>query len=338
MGVAYSPRVTSSNSFNPKETFRKFPPSGRYLVGVSGGRDSVALLHWLLACGYRRLVICHLNHRLRGRAATADARFVRQLAAAAHVPFELRETDVATLAAKKKQSIETSGRESRYEFFAAVARKRRCRTIFLGHHADDLVETTLWNLFRGAGPGGLANMREVSRRMIGGVELTIVRPLLGVWRKEIETYVKAHGLKFREDATNSSVAPYRNRIRHRVLPQMEKELGRDVRANIWRTANLIAEEERWLDEQAALGGADEEQLSVRALRLQPIAMQRRIIHRWLRGHRVADVSYEVVERVRALIAPNAPVAKTNLPRDLHVRRRAGRIFIEDLPPPRRAKA
>ena len=313
------------------------PRTQRYLIGVSGGRDSVALLRWLLSQGFRRLIVCHLNHKLRGRAATADARFVGRLAAATNLAFEVRETDVAALAAKRNQSIETAGREARYEFFAAVARKRRCRTIFLGHHADDLVETTLWNLFRGAGPGGLANMREISERSVSGIELTIVRPLLRAWRKEIDVYVKENRLKFREDATNSSAAPNRNRIRRLVLPYIEKQLGRGVRVSIWRTANLLAEDERWFMEQAERAGASGDQLSVPSLRLQPVAMQRRIIHRWLGRHEIANVGYDVVERVRALVASNASAAKTNLPRGLHARRRAGKIFIERLPPPSRAK-
>src|SRR6266705_2184183 len=119
---------------------RNFSPRQRYLIGVSGGRDSVALLHWLVDLGYRKLIVCHLNHRLRGRSSDADARFVEKLAAKYDVDLEIGSTNVGALAAKGKISIEAAARAARYKFFATVARRRRCRAIYLAHHADDLVE------------------------------------------------------------------------------------------------------------------------------------------------------------------------------------------------------
>src|SRR5207247_5265409 len=131
--------------------FRRFSPDARYLIGVSGGRDSVALLQWLIDLGYRKLIVCHLNHQLRGRSSDADARFVEKLAAKYQVDFELAAANIRALAKKKKMSIEIAARGARYSFFAKAAKRHGCRTIFLAHHADDLVETFLINLFRGAG-------------------------------------------------------------------------------------------------------------------------------------------------------------------------------------------
>src|SRR5881396_1330151 len=158
--------------------FRSFSPDARYLIGVSGGRDSVALLHWLVSLGYERLIVCHLNHQLRGRSSDADARFVKRLverynqelagkalrlpgartgkrsarrATACGIELEVASANIRALAKKQKMSIETAAREARYEFFAETARRRNCRAIFVAHHADDLVETFLINLFRGAG-------------------------------------------------------------------------------------------------------------------------------------------------------------------------------------------
>src|SRR5207249_974069 len=161
-------------NLNPRLS-RGFPPDARYLIGVSGGRDSVALLHWLIDLGYRKLIVCHLNHQLRGRSSDADARFVEKLAAKYQVDFELAAANIRALAKKKKMSIETAAREARYSFFAKAAKRHRCHTIFLAHHADDLVETLLINLFRGAGSAGLVAIRESSTRRIDDVELTIVR-------------------------------------------------------------------------------------------------------------------------------------------------------------------
>src|ERR1700738_4549926 len=141
-----------------KTLLKKFPPSRRYLIGVSGGRDSVALLDSLVDLGYKTLIICHLNHQLRGRASDTDAKFVEKLAAKYDVDLALGSTNVRALA--KKMSIETAGRAARYSFFAKIAKQKKCQTIFLGHHADDLVETLLLNLFRGAGTTGLSAMRE----------------------------------------------------------------------------------------------------------------------------------------------------------------------------------
>jgi len=309
-------------------SLRPLSPGARYLIGVSGGRDSVALLHWLVECGYNRLIVCHLNHRLRGRSSRADAIFVQKLAGKYDVDLALGAIDVRALAARSKQSIETAARDARYKFFAQVAKRRRCRTIFLGHHADDLVETFLLNLFRGAGPGGLSAMRGVSIRKIDNVKLQIVRPLLGVWREQIDDYVRKHRLKFREDASNKNLALLRNRIRHRVIPEIEKQLGRNVRATIWRAATIAAEEETFFEALLPDKLSKLTALAVKQLRAMPIAVQRRMLHKWLRARDVPDLSFDLVERVRALVDLANRVAKTNLPQDRHVRRRAGQIFIE----------
>jgi len=333
---------------------RDYPPNKRYLIGVSGGRDSVALLHQLVDLGYKKLTVCHLNHQLRGRSSDADAHFVEKLVARydgrivgqglgppssqtgkrrarptmhiANVDLELGSTDVQTLAKKKKVSIETAARDARYKFFARVAKRRHCRSIFLAHHADDLVETFLINLFRGAGTAGLASIREVSTRRIDDIDLTILRPLLGVWRNEINDYVRKDGLKFREDASNKSLAPLRNRIRRRVIPYLEKTLGRNIRQSIWRAAMIAAEQEDWIDNQ--LSDSNDVDLSVEKMRGLPIALQRRQLLNWLREQNVASVGFDLIERVRSLLEQQSRVAKINLPQDRHARRRAGKIFVE----------
>jgi tRNA(Ile)-lysidine synthase len=311
-----------------KDVLGELPPNSRALIGVSGGRDSVALLHWLVARGYRKLIVCHLNHELRGAAGRSDAAFVRQLAKRHKLEAELASEDVKELARKSKQSIETAGRTARYDFFARIARRRRCRALFLAHQADDLVETFLLNLFRGAGPVGFGGMREVASRKVAGVELQIVRPLLGVWREDITAYLKEHRLEFRDDVTNETLEPVRNRMRRRIIPYVEKQLGRKVRGSLWRAAVLAADESEWLttllDSEQPVGP----ELAVKKLRAQPRALQRRIIQRWLQSRGVADLDFETIERVRALLEPKSKSAKTNLPRDLHARRRAGKIFVE----------
>ena len=314
------------NRIQNKNVFRAVPPDGCYLIGVSGGRDSVALLNLLVERGYKKLIVCHLNHQLRGRSSDADARFVEKLAAQYDVDLEMRSTNVRALAAKQKISIETAAREARYKFFAQVAKQRRTQTIFLGHHADDLVETFLINLFRGSGATGLGAIREVSKRRVEDVDLTIVRPFLGVWRSEIDNYVRKHRLKFREDASNKHLAPLRNRIRRRIIPYLEKTLDRNIRQSIRRAAVIAAEEESWIEDQ--LPDTTDSELAVEQLRDLPVALQRREILKWLRARKIANVGFDVVEDVRSLLGHDARVAKVNLPQDRHVRRQAGKIFVE----------
>jgi tRNA(Ile)-lysidine synthase len=328
---------------------RDFPPNRRYLIAVSGGRDSVALLHWLISLGYERLIVCHLNHRLRGRSGDADARFVNRLVERYNeqalgsprtqtvkrsarltkdggIEFALSSANIRALGWKQKMSIEAVAREARYAFFAETARRRNCRTIFIAHHADDLVETFLINLFRGAGNAGLAAMREISTRRIDGVDLTIVRPFLCVWRKEIDDYIGEHRLRFREDATNKNLTPLRNRIRHRIIPYLERMLGRNIRQNIWRTAMIAADEEKWIDGE--LSDSTHADFSVVKLRALPIALQRRALLKWLRAQNVSDIGFDAIERVRSLADRDTRIAKVNLSENRHARRRAGKIFLE----------
>ncbi|MBA3832122.1 MAG: tRNA lysidine(34) synthetase TilS [Chthoniobacterales bacterium] len=306
------------------ESLAALPNDGRYLIGVSGGRDSVVLLHWLLARGYHKLIVCHLEHGLRDRAGRADADFVERLAQKYGLRFERGAADVRTLALARKQSIETTARRERLAFFTKIARRRRCRILFLAHHADDQVETFLMNLFRGAGGRGLGAMREVSS--LGSLQ--IVRPLLGIWRAEIDAYVAEHRLKFREDASNAELGARRNRVRHTIVPDLEKQFGRNLREILWRAASLLAEEDALLDALLPNEAGTNETLAVPALLSLPLPLQRRAILRWLRARALGGIGFEAVEKVRSLLAPDGGIAKVNLPGDRHARRRAGKVFIE----------
>jgi len=123
-----------------------------------------------------------------------------------------------------------------------------------------------------------------------------------------------------------NLALLRNRIRRRIIPYLEKSLGRSIRQNIWRTAVIAAEEENWIESQ--LPNAMGVDLSVKELRKLPLAFQRRQILKWLRAQNVFEIGFEVIEHVRSLLDPTARVAKVNLPQDRHARRRAGKLFID----------
>jgi tRNA(Ile)-lysidine synthase len=301
-------------------TLAGFSKTRRMLIGVSGGRDSVALLHLLAGFGFTKLVVCHLDHGLRGRTGAADARFVERLAGQLGLTVIVEKLDVAALAAERKLSLETAAREARYDFFGQTARETGWGTLFLGHHADDQAETFLFNLLRGAGGAGLGAMRPVTRRGA----LTIVRPLLGVWRAEIDAFVKARRIKFREDASNTSPAHTRNRLRHEILPLLEKAMGRDVRRSLWRTAEILAAENEWVESLVPVPAAE---LSTGELGRLPVAAQRRLLRGWLLRAGISDTGFDDVEAVRGLLE-NAGPSKVNLPGARHARRRAKKIFIE----------
>src|SRR5205823_2391638 len=141
-------------------------------------------------------------------------------------------------------------------------------------------------------------------------------------------YIRKHRLKFRDDASNKNLAPLRNRIRRRVIPYLEKTLGRNIRQNIWRTATIVAEEENFFETLLPEKLSSLTALAVEPLRQMSVAVQRRMLHKWLRAGDVAEVGFDLIERVRGLLDVTSRIAKTNLPQDRHVRRRAGQIFIE----------
>jgi tRNA(Ile)-lysidine synthase len=159
-------------------------------------------------------------------------------------------------------------------------------------------------------------------------ELRIVRPLLGISRAEIKDYAQAYGVRFRADATNNDVALLRNRVRHRVIPMLRREFGRDIQATVRRAAIIAADEDALLDELVPLELDSAATLPLVMLVNLPIALQRRAILHWLRRSAVADASFEMIETVRSLLDVENGPAKVNLTAERHARRRAGELFIE----------
>ena len=301
----------------------------RYLVGVSGGRDSVALLHWLkfdVCC--RDIIVCHLNHSLRGRDSGSDARFVRNLAKSYNYQFESEKKDVRKISKQSKSSIEVTARDERLVFFAKVSRKWRCKRVILAHHADDNVETVLMNLFRGSGK--LTGIRKESKIVSNGVGVELLRPLLSVWRSDIDSYVMANSIRYREDISNQSNDFLRNRVRNTLIPSLRKIFQRDITKSVSRAAEVSMRESDMID-QILLSNEflwiNKNELPLAKLNKLNDALQARAILSWLRKANVPGVGFTEVELVRSLIKDES-TAKINLPGGKHARRRNKVIFID----------
>jgi len=295
------------------------------VVGVSGGVDSVVLFDLLRRAGFARLIVAHFHHGLRGREADRDAAFVRKLAADAGVVFAPGRGQARTRATTNKESLEEAARQLRRRFFARVAKKHSAVTVFLAHHANDAAETMLFHLARGTGRRGLGSLRAAAP--LENSTATIVRPLLGFTRDEILDYARARKLAWREDRSNKSRAFTRNRLRRDVLPALAKAVGHDPVPGMARAAEILASEEEWLESLVA-SEAQSAQLDVRSLRHQPVAHQRRLLRAWLAARTKSAIDFKTVEAARTLALDYDTPSKLNLPRAHHLRRRAGKIFVE----------
>ena len=294
------------------------------IVGVSGGVDSVVLLDLLQRAGFLQPIVAHFHHGLRGKDADRDAEFVRELAKDADTKFVLGRGKTRARAKRTKASLEEAARELRREFFVLVAQNHGAAVVFLAHHAGDSAETMLFHLARGGGRRGLGSLRAEADLVEG---IVIVRPLLAFTRTEIKAHAKARKLRWREDKSNASREFTRNRLRHDVMPRLAKAVGHDPVPVMARAGEILAAEDEWMESLVATE-ARSAQLDVRALRSKPVAHQRRLLRAWLRARTGDETDFETIERARELALSNDKPAKMNLPHAHHLRRRAGKLFVE----------
>jgi len=222
------------------------PSGARVLVAVSGGADSIALLHLLHSLRATGVLVlagsAHLNHQLRGRDSDEDEAFCRAVSAELGVPFLSEAADVATRAREEKRSIEDAARRARYAFLERAADTLGADVIATAHTREDQAETFLLRMLRGAGSRGLGGIRPRTGR--------VIRPLLGITRDELRAFLAESGVAFREDATNSDVRIPRNRIRHELLPLLESQFCRGIVDVLARAAELARRDEDFLTRQA----------------------------------------------------------------------------------------
>lgn len=221
------------------------PPKSRLVIGVSGGADSLCLLHLLRdlapTAGWY-LHVATLDHGLRGADSAADAQFVADLSAAWEIPCT-----VGHAGALESGSVEMAARRARYEFLAATAREVEADLIAVAHHADDQVETVLLRLLRGTGLRGLRGMT-LSAPLPFHPEYRLIRPLLLITRAQIDSYCIEHHLQPRVDVTNSDTRYLRNAVRHQLLPLLDS-LAPAIRQTLTRTAETAAIEDAYLSQE-----------------------------------------------------------------------------------------
>jgi len=279
-------------------------PGDKILVAVSGGLDSVVLLHLLHDLAPRfnwRLCVAHFNHQLRGRASEADQRFVNTVASHLKLPIQIGRGDVKALAKKKAVSIEMAARELRHNFLAETARRLNCSAVALAHHADDQVELFWLRLLRGAGSEGLAGMKWSSDSP-GDRRVRIIRPILDAAREALVQFAREKHIHYREDASNASVDFLRNRVRHELLPLLRRRFQPALDATILRVMEIVG-----ADAELANGFALAWLKSAAAKRnfaAQPVGLQRRIIQIQLRELGV-NPDFDLIEALRS--SPGQPV-------------------------------
>lgn len=298
----------------------------RWLVGVSGGRDSVALLHSCIEANIKDLIIAHVNHGLRGDESEGDAVFVEELANQLGLHYCSVKIDIREIAASEKKSIELAAREARQEFFSSQIETNRCTGVLLGHHADDQAETILFNLLRGS--AGLKGMS--SEQHMDDLNMTIFRPMLNTSREEINTYITNNNLHYREDSSNTDDFATRNRMRNEAIPLLEDIMGRKISPALIRALRFSEQKEALVNQMVNYESFLDPQgrLFLPSLKTLSTPLQEKVLYQYLTEQKISNISQSTIEEAIKLLDINQP-AKMNLPKGKFLRRSQQRIFIEE---------
>jgi tRNA(Ile)-lysidine synthase len=311
------------------DRYRMFSPDEKVLVGVSGGPDSTALLHILLALAPRyhlKLAVAHLHHGLRADAADSDAAFVREMAHRMNLPIH----EEKAIIQRDDGSIEEQAREARYGFFRRVMAAHGHTKIALGHQKNDNAEAVLMHLMRGSGIRGLGGIPPVR-------DGWVVRPLIDLERVEILAWLKKKTIGYVVDATNTDLSFERNRVRHRLIPMLAREFNPNIVDTLHRTADLCREEDAWLTRQLqplldkAVTFADDDRLQVDlpVISDTPLAAQRRLmreaIARW-HGH-LRRMTALHIDALTRLLPEDRLGKRISLPFGIEARRRTGHLLF-----------
>ena len=295
-----------------------FVPGDTVICAVSGGADSVALLHLLHSLQSElqiSLRAAHFNHKLRGEESDGDEAFVRELCAQWQIPLFLGSADVSAYGRAHQMGTEEAARQCRYDFFRSLDGK-----VATAHNAEDHLETVLMHLLRGSGLRGLCG--------IPPKRGSVVRPLLWAGREQIRSYLEQQGLPHREDSSNRSLCYTRNRLRHEVLPLLEKENPR-LASRVLKQSSLLRREDQLLDELAGeyLQGHSEGGVLIAPLLSAPDPLQKRALRQLLGEYLEQDVALVHIEALQQLLRNPQPSACVSLPCGLTAQRCYERMEI-----------
>jgi tRNA(Ile)-lysidine synthase len=327
------------------ETHRMLRAGDAVLIGVSGGPDSVALLHVLLAVGRNmrlQLGVIHLNHGLRGADSDRDANFVKSLCRGFNLSFFEKKSDIASFRQNQKLSLEEASRRVRYDFFTQIADGHGYNKVALGHHIDDVAELLLMNILRGSGPQGLSGIPPVR-------EGRFIRPLIDLTKDQIKRFLDDADIPHVVDASNQDLRHRRNRIRHQLIPLLRKEYNPDISKTLSRLAGILREETEWIDRlteprfRECILSESEDRLAFSVARL--ILLERPLVRRILRMgvcrvkgnlRRIRFSHIEAVLDMTAEAAHGSSAEKQlHLPDRILIRRTADQIIIRKAKIPHR---
>jgi tRNA(Ile)-lysidine synthase len=292
------------------EKYDMLQKGDRVVIGVSGGADSISLLHllWSLREKYRlQLCAAHLNHGFRGEEADEDARFVESFSSQLGIPCYIRKVDVPQYRQERKVSAQLAAREVRYRFFQDIVREWGANKLALAHNRDDQAETVLLRLIRGAGLDGLCGIPPVRP----GEGFVIIRPLLAVSREMIEQYCVENDLNFRTDWSNFKTVYLRNKVRLELLPYLKKEFNSQIDSLLAQTAEMLQDERNYLEQEAEKIFSElvEEvepkkvKINLAGFKKQPVAIQRRLLRKAVifLGGNPQDLSFNRMSELLHLI-------------------------------------
>ncbi len=308
------------------------------VLGVSGGADSVAMLRAAVAAKQRaggagRIYVAHLNHGIRPVEAAEDAAWVEQLSQTLGVPWEVGAADVPALAENRGDGLEAAARDARHTFFRQTAERLGARFVAVAHTADDQAETLLHRIVRGTGLAGLAGMPVV--RQLSPTTM-LVRPLLGVRRREILRYLTEIGQDYRVDATNADRRFTRNRLRNELLPQLRSDFNSDVDSALVRLAQQASETNQFITavaeqlvERAIVISAGQLRIDCQQLAVQPPLLVREACRlAWSAvGWPLQNMGFDQWQQLHSLIASTATFGSLNLPHGIRAERRGDSVEI-----------
>lgn len=305
-----------------------FDKGDKVIVAVSGGPDSIALLHSLYTRSSEfgiTLHVAHLNHGIRGEASNLDEQFVKEFADDLGLSCTTKSVDIPGMKSQMQTCMEDAARVVRYKFLQDTAAMFDANKIAVGHNADDRAESVLLNIIRGAGIDGIGSIRPIRGN--------IVRPLLHTTRREIEEYITENTLPFRVDETNMDTSYSRNRIRHELLPMLESGYNPEIRAALVRLADIASDTSEYIEQaayQAKAGMIYRDGWDAELFAQLPFAIQRQILRSEIESLKgdLKDVSLEQIDRVLDTLRANEDFKITLPTGHIYAVRQAERFAIE----------